>query len=157
MSDDADTPVDDKPTDDAPVNEHARVVRALADAMLRMSVLPVAITVVVAAIAGYFAAGVPGVAGAVTAGMVASGASLFTLWLMHRTAGMASMFVLGASMGGFLIKMFALLVTMMALRGVEAVDAMTLALTFIAMVLVWATSEAVAFRRTKVPTIVPGR
>jgi hypothetical protein len=31
---------------------------------------------------------------------------------------------------------------------------MSLALTFLATVLVWAAAEAVAFRRTKIPTVI---
>ncbi|MBE9375754.1 hypothetical protein IQ251_14970 [Saccharopolyspora sp. HNM0983] len=135
---------------------HAAVIRTLAAAMLRTAVLPVSLVVVLAAVVASLFAGVPGLLGAVIAGAASSAAALFTLWLMRLTAGMAPMFVMGASLGGYFVKMFALLLVMTAVGGVPAVHRESLAFTFLVTVLVWATAQAVAFRRTKIPTIVPG-
>lgn len=134
---------------------HAGIVRGLAAAMLRTAVLPVAVVVVLAAVVASLLVGVPGLLGAVIAGVVASAAALFTLWLMRLTAGMAPMFVMGASLGGYFVKMFALLLVMTAVGGLPAVHRESLAFTFLVTVLVWAAAEAVAFRRAKIPTIVP--
>lgn len=134
---------------------HAGIIRTLAAAMLRTAVLPVAVAVVLAAVVASLLAGVPGLLGAVIAGVVASAAALFTLWLMRLTAGMAPMFVMGASLGGYFVKMFALLLVMTAVGGLPVVHRESLAFTFLVTVLVWAAAQAVAFRRTKIPTIVP--
>ncbi|WP_433869899.1 hypothetical protein [Saccharopolyspora sp. CA-218241] len=157
MSDDTDRPAHEPSEDaDAPrVNPHAQTVRTLSDAMLRTAALPVGGTVLIAAAIGFAVAGVPGIAAAVTAGVVTTGASLFTMGLMRVTAPMAPSMAMGAVLGGFFVKMFVLLLTMSALSGVDAVHSGTLAATFGVMVLVWAAAQLVAFRRTRTPTVIP--
>ncbi|MGW1677757.1 hypothetical protein [Saccharopolyspora sp. NPDC002376] len=143
-------------TDESTVNPHAETVRRLASAMLRTAVWPGVATVVVAAIVATVLVGTPGLLGALVGGVVAFGSSLLTIWLMRFTGGMNPHFVMVAALGGYVGKMLVLLVVMTLLGGVEAFHRESLAFTMLATVMVWAGAEVVAFKRTKIPTIVPG-
>lgn len=133
---------------------HARSVLTLASAMLRTALVPGLLTVALGATAGGLLVGVDGLLGAVAGGAVGFASSLMTLFLMRWSAGLPVTVVMGVAVGGFALKMVILLVVMIALRGVDALHPMSLALTFLATVLVWAGAEAVAFRRTKIPTVI---
>ncbi|MDA3628005.1 hypothetical protein OU415_21410 [Saccharopolyspora sp. WRP15-2] len=143
-------------TDEPTVNPHAETVRRLASAMLRTAVWPGVATVVVAAVVATALVGTPGLLGALVGGVVAFGSSLLTIWLMRFTGGMNPHFVMVAALGGYVGKMLVLLVVMTLLGGVEALHRESLAFTMLATVMVWAGAEVVAFKRTKIPTIVPG-
>jgi|SRR5690606_6927162 len=122
--------------------------------MLRTALVPGLLTVALGATAGGLLVGVDGLLGAVAGGAVGFASSLMTLFLMRWSAGLPVTVVMGVAVGGFALKMVILLVVMIALRGVDALHPMSLALTFLATVLVWAGAEAVAFRRTKIPTVI---
>ncbi|MDI2028709.1 hypothetical protein QFW96_08810 [Saccharopolyspora sp. TS4A08] len=139
-----------------PVNPHAEVVRRLASAMLRTAVWPGAATVVVGAIVATVLVGVPGLVGALIGGVVAFGSSLLTIWLMRFSGGMNPQFVMVVALGGYVGKMLVLLVVMTLLGGVDAIHRESLAFTMLATVMVWAGAEVVAFKRTRIPTIIPG-
>ncbi|MER5390869.1 hypothetical protein [Saccharopolyspora sp. NPDC002686] len=143
-------------TDEPTVNPHAETVRRLASAMLRTAVWPGVATVAVAAVVATALVGTPGLLGALVGGVVAFGSSLLTIWLMRFTGGMNPHFVMVAALGGYVGKMLVLLVVMTLLGGVEALHRESLAFTMLATVMVWAGAEVVAFKRTKIPTIVPG-
>jgi hypothetical protein len=135
-------------------NPHATSVLTLADAMLRTALVPGLVTVAVGAVAATVLVGADGLYGALVGGAVASGSSLMTLFMMRWSAGLPAMVVMGVALGGFALKMVVLLGVMIAFQGVDAFHPMSLALTFLATVLVWAAAEAVAFRRTKIPTVI---
>jgi ATP synthase protein I len=137
-------------------NPHAKSVLTLADAMLRTALVPGLVTVALGAVAGTVLVGADGFFGALVGGTVAFGSSLMTLFMMRWSAGLPVMMVMAVALGGFAFKMVVLLVVMIALRGVDALHPMSLALTFLATVLVWAAAEAIAFRRTKIPTVIVG-
>ncbi|MER7009991.1 hypothetical protein ABT324_00990 [Saccharopolyspora sp. NPDC000359] len=143
-------------TDPQRENPHAVTVRRLASAMLRTAIWPGVATVVVGAVVATALVGVPGLVGAVVGGAVAFASSLLTIWLMRFTGGMSPHFVMVAALGGYVGKMLVLLVVMTLLGGVEAIHRESLAFTMLATVMVWAGAEVVAFKRTKIPTIVPG-
>jgi ATP synthase protein I len=133
---------------------HAESVLRLADAMLRYALWP-AIAVVVAGITvGTLVAGIEGTLGALVGGIVAFGSSFATLWLMRKTSALDPMLVMAAAIGGFIGKMLILLVVMMVLRDVSVLHTESLAFTMLGVVLVWAAMDAVAFRRTKIPTLI---
>lgn len=137
-------------------NPHAKSVLTLADAMLRTALVPGLATVALGAVAATVLVGADGLFGALAGGAVAFGSSLMTLFMMRWSAGLPVMMVMGVALGGFALKMVVLLGVMVALRGVDALHPLSLALTFLAVVLVWAAAEAVAFRRTKIPTVIVG-
>jgi ATP synthase protein I len=135
-------------------NPHAKSVLTLADAMLRTALVPGLVTVALGAVAGTVLVGVDGLFGALAGGAVAFGSSLMTLFMMRWSAGLPVMMVMGVALGGFALKMVVLLGVMVALQGVDALHPLSLALTFLAVVLVWVAAEAVAFRRTKIPIVI---
>jgi ATP synthase protein I len=135
-------------------NPHAKSVLTLADAMLRTALVPGLVTVAIGAVAATVLVGADGLFGALVGGAVAFASSLMTLFLMRWSAGLPVMMVMGVALGGFALKMIVLLGVMIAFRGVDALHPLSLALTFLATVLVWAGAEAVAFKRTKIPTVI---
>lgn len=135
-------------------NPHAKSVLTLADAMLRTALVPALATVALGAVVATVLVGTDGLFGALAGGAVAFGSSLMTLVMMRWSAGFPVVMVMAVALGGFGLKMVVLLGVMIAFRGVDALHPMSLALTFLATVLVWAAAEAVAFRRTKIPTVI---
>ncbi|GAB3276919.1 hypothetical protein [Parasphingorhabdus pacifica] len=137
-------------------NPHAASVRALANAMLRTALVPGAVTVLLGVVIAAVMVGTPGAVGALVGGSVAFASSLVTIGLMRWTGGMNPMFVMAAALGGYVLKMVVLLVVMTLLRGIEGVHTEALAFTMLATIMVWAGAEVFAFKKTKIPTIVPG-
>lgn len=137
-------------------NPHAEIVRRLASVMLRTALWPGVATVAVGAIVATVLVGLPGLIGALVGGVVAFASSLLTIWLMRFTGGMNPHFVMVAALGGYIGKMIVLLVVMTLLGGIDVIHRESLAFTMLATVMVWAGAEVVAFKRTKIPTIVPG-
>ncbi|MEU6130134.1 hypothetical protein ABZ805_13275 [Saccharopolyspora sp. NPDC047091] len=138
-------------------NPHAATVRKLADAMLRTALVPGAVTVLLGVVVSAVLVGATGAFGAVVGGVVAFGSSLLTIFLMRWTGGLHPMFVMAVALGGYVGKMLVLLIVMTLLGGVDALHPTSLALTMLATIMVWAGAEVVAFRKTKIPTIVPGQ
>ncbi|MTD53665.1 hypothetical protein [Amycolatopsis pithecellobii] len=136
-------------------NPHAQSVLKLADAMYRGALWPAVATVVIGAVVSVFLVGLPGLFGAIVGGVIAFGSSLVTLWMMRKTAAMDPMAVLAVSLGGYILKILVLLGVMMLLRHVSFLHSKALAFTMLAVILVWAAAEFAAFRRTKIPTIIP--
>lgn len=146
---------DDAPAE-ADANPHAQSVRTLADAMLRTSIVPGLVTVAAAVVVATVVAGTPGLLGAAVGGVIAFASSLFTILMMKQSADLPVMMVMAIALGGYVFKLLVLLIAMILLRGVEAIHPMSLALTVLATVMVWAGAELVAFKRTKIPTIIVG-
>ncbi|WP_236794955.1 hypothetical protein [Amycolatopsis sp. GM8] len=136
-------------------NPHAQSVLKLADAMYRGALWPAVATVVIGAVVSLILVGLPGLFGAIAGGAVAFASSLVTLWMMRRTAAMDPMAVMAVSLGGYIVKILVLLGVMMGLRHVSFLHSKALAFTMLAVILVWAAAEFVAFRRTRIPTIIP--
>lgn len=133
---------------------HAESVRKLADAMLRYALWPAVAVAIAGITVGTLVAGVEGTLGALVGGIVAFASSFATLWLMRKTAAMNPMLVMGAALGGFVGKMLILLIVMVLLRDVSVLHTESLAFTMLAVVVVWAAMDTVAFRRTKIPTLI---
>lgn len=57
-------------------------------------------------------------------------------------------------MGGYAVKMTALLGVMLLLRDVDGFSRPALAFGMLVVVLAWAAAEIVAFKKTRIPTIV---
>ncbi|GAA1217224.1 hypothetical protein [Prauserella alba] len=134
---------------------HAQQVIRLADNMLRIAVWPAAGTVVLGAVVATVWVGLTGLWGALVGGVLGFSSSLVTLWLMRKTSGMQPMAVMAVSLGGYILKLLVLFAAMTLLGGISALHSYALAFTFLAVVLVWAGSEVLAFQRTKIPTIIP--
>ncbi|QUH04698.1 hypothetical protein HUO13_31495 [Saccharopolyspora erythraea] len=139
----------------ASTDPHGDSVRRLAAAMLRTALVPGAVTAVLGAIVATVLFGVSGLVSALIGGVVAFGSSVLTIWLMRTTGGMNPMFVMVAALGGYIGKMIVLLVVMTLLGWVDGIHREALAFTMLATIMVWAGAEVVAFKRTKIPTIVP--
>lgn len=150
-------PTPERPAGGAAENPHAATVRTLADAMLRTAVWPGAVVVLLGVLVSGSLVGLPGVFGALVGGAVAVGSSLLTIFLMRWTGGMNPMFVMAVALGGYIGKMLVLLIVMTLLGSVSGIHAHALAFTMLATIMVWAGAEVAAFRRTKVPTIIPGQ
>lgn len=142
-------------TSTEPENPHGAVIRNLADTMLRTALPATAVTIVVAAVVATVLNGTAGLWGALVGGVVALASSLATFVMMKQSADLPVMFVMAVALGGYVFKILALLVVMMLLREVDAFHTLSLALTVLAAVMVWAGAEVVAFKRTKIPTIIP--
>lgn len=133
---------------------HAETVTRLADAMLRYAKWPAAATVVVGIVVASVLYGVPGGVSALIGGLVAVASSLATWWLMRKTAALNPMMVMTGALGGFFGKMIVLLLVLMVLREITWLHVQSLAYTMLAVVIVWAAMDTVAFRRTKLPTLI---
>lgn len=136
-------------------NPHAESVLKLADAMMKTALWPGVATVVIGAIVATVLVGWPGLFGALIGGVIAFGSSLATLWMMRKSSGMEPMAVMAVALGGYIFKLLVLLGVMTALGGVDALHRESLAFTMLAVILVWAAAELIAFKRTKIPTIIP--
>ncbi|MFF5987911.1 hypothetical protein [Prauserella flavalba] len=136
-------------------NKHAEQVTKLADAMLRTALWPAVGIVVIGAVVGLVWVGTAGLFGAFVGGAVAFASSLATLFMMRKSAAMDPMAVMAVALGGYVFKMLVIFGVMTLLRGVDALHTLSLAITMMAVILVWAGAEMVAFKRTKVPTIIP--
>ncbi|PXY26758.1 hypothetical protein BAY59_19150 [Prauserella coralliicola] len=136
-------------------NKHAEQVTKLADAMLRTALWPAVGIVVIGAVVGLVWIGTAGLFGALVGGAVAFASSLATLFMMRKSAAMDPMAVMAVALGGYVFKMLVIFGVMTLLRGVDALHTLSLAITMMAVILVWAGAEMVAFKRTKVATIIP--
>lgn len=133
---------------------HGDSVRKLADAMLRTAILPALGVVAIGAVIGVLTVDMPGLWGALIGGGIAVGSSLITLFLMKQSADLPPQVVMAVALGGYTVKIVALLIVAITLKGVAWLHPMTLALTLIAVVIVWTGAEIVAFRKTKIPTLI---
>lgn len=133
---------------------HGEAVTRLADAMLRYAIWPAVATVVVGIVVASVLYGVPGGVSALVGGIVAFGSSMATWWLMRKTAALNPMMVMTGALGGFVGKMIILLLVLMVLREITWLHTESLAYTMLAVVIVWAAMDTVAFRRTKLPTLI---
>jgi len=133
---------------------HGEAVTRLADAMLRYAVWPGLATAVVGIVVCSVLFGVRGGVSALVGAAVAAASSLATWWLMRRTAALNPMLVMAGALGGFIGKMIVLLLVLMVLREISWFHVQSLAYTMLAVVIVWAAMDTVAFRRTKLPTLI---
>jgi len=133
---------------------HAESVTKLADAMLRYAVWPATATALVGIVVASVMYGANGGVAALIGGLVAFGSSLATWWLMRKTAALNPMMVMTGALGGFVGKMIILLLVLMVLREITWLHTKSLAYTMLAVVIVWAVMDTVAFRRTKLPTLI---
>jgi hypothetical protein len=128
---------------------------ALAAAM-RRGVRAVALVVGVPAVVAAGVVGGPAGALSALGGVVLSvAASLFTLWLMRRTADREPRAVMIASMGGFIQKMIFLLVGLFALGAVDGVDRKALAHATLAVLIATTAAEGWAGYRLRTAVIDP--
>ena len=98
--------------------------------------------------------GARGGVAALIGGLVAFASSMATWWLMRKTAALNPMMVMTGALGGFFGKMIILLLVLMVFREITWLHAESLAYTMLAVVVVWAAMDTVAFRRTKLPTLI---
>jgi len=133
---------------------HAESVTKLADAMLRYALWPAVATAVVGIVVASVLYGANGGVAALVGGLVAFGSSIATWWLMRKTAALNPMMVMTGALGGFIGKMIVLLLVLMVLREISWLHTKSLAYTMLAVVIVWAAMDTVAFRRTKIPTLI---
>lgn len=133
---------------------HKESVYKLAGAMLRTAIVPAVVTVVVAVVVAGLVVGETGAYGALVGGVIATASSLLTIVFMRFSADLPAQMVIAVAMGGYLIKIVLLMAAMLPLKGVSALDTYSLGLTVLAVVLVWAVAEVVAFKRTKLPTLI---
>jgi hypothetical protein len=143
------------PNAQSATDPHAEALRTLAGAMFRYALWPSVATVVLGVVIFGIVNGIPGALGALVGGVLACASSLLTLLLMRKTATQGPHIAMAASLGGFVGKLLVLLLVMTALRGVDGLHPESLGITMVAVVIVAAGMEALAFNRTKLPTIIP--
>jgi hypothetical protein len=136
-------------------NPHARSVLKLADAMLRATLIFALGTIIVAIAVFTILYGVQGLFGALVGGAVAFASSLATIGVMRFCAALDPMMVMAIVLGSYVVKVLVLLGLMTLLRGVHALHPYALAITMLAAFIVAAGGEMRAFKRTKIPTIIP--
>jgi hypothetical protein len=136
-------------------NPHAKVVLQAARAMTKASLLvtPPAVGVCIALFS--FLNGLPGFLGSLVGGVLAMLASLSTLGMMRFSAGQDPMFVMVIALGGYVVKVVLLFGALTLLKGVTALHPMSLGITMIVAIMLAAAAEFAAFRKTKIPTIIP--
>ncbi len=117
---------------------------------MRVSVPGALITVGVAILA----AGTPGLLGAGLGVVLGFGSALVTIAMMRMAAPRQPSALMGFALGGYALKMSALLVVMLLLQDVSGFSRPALAFGMLVTVIAWAVAEVVAFRTTKTPTII---
>ncbi|HEX6359244.1 hypothetical protein [Actinophytocola sp.] len=122
--------------------------------MLHYALWPAVGTALVGIVVSSVLFGVSGGVSALIGGAVAFASSLATWWLMRKTASLNPMMVMTGALGGFVGKMIVLLLALMVLREITWLHTESLAYTMLAVVIVWAAMDTVAFRRTKLPTLI---
>ncbi|WP_037320048.1 hypothetical protein [Amycolatopsis orientalis] len=142
-------------TVEAEENPHAKVVLQAANAMMKASLKLVPPAVLVCVVVFTILKGQPGLLGSAIGGVLAVGSALATLGLMRFSAGLDPMFVMVIALGGYVLKLILLFGALTLLRGVDSVHPMALGVTMIVAILVAAAVEFAAFRKTKIPTIIP--
>ncbi|WET78264.1 hypothetical protein P3102_30010 [Amycolatopsis sp. QT-25] len=142
-------------TVEAEENPHAKVVLQAANAMTKASLKLVPPAVLICIVVFTILNGQPGLLGSVIGGVLALVSALATLGLMRFSAGMDPMFVMVIALGGYVLKVVVLFAALSLLRGVTAIHPMALGVTMIVAILVAAAVEFAAFRKTKIPTIIP--
>jgi ATP synthase protein I len=145
----------EKPKSETYPETHGQVVLKLADAQLRYQVRLVLPVLAVAVILCTVLAGLAGLWGSLVGSVVAIASSAVTLWLMRISANQGPHLAMAAAMGGFVGKMIILLVVLTLLGDVEALHRNALAFTMLAGVVVAAVADGLAFKKTKLPTIIP--
>jgi ATP synthase protein I len=135
----------------------AASVLKLADAMLRTALVPGLVTAAAGTVVAALLVGQPGLYGGLLGGLLAFASSLATIVMMRFSADLPAALVMAIALGGYLFKLIALLVAMILIRdiiGTAAVHPVSLALTFLATVMVWAVAELIAFKRTRLPVLI---
>jgi len=136
-------------------NPHAKVVLQAANAMTKASLKVVPAAVVLCVVLFTVLNGMPGLVGSVIGGVLAIVSALATLGMMRFCAGLDPMFVLAITLSGYIAKVLILFGALSLLRGVSVVHPMSLGITMIAGILLAAGVEFAAFRKVKIPTIIP--
>ena len=136
-------------------NPHAKVVLQAARAMTKASLLVTPPAVVVCIALFSILNGMPGFLGSLVGGVLAMLASLSTLGMMKFSAGQDPMFVMVIALGGYVVKVVLLFGALTLLKGVTALHPMSLGITMIVAIMLAAAAEFAAFRKTKIPTIIP--
>jgi hypothetical protein len=134
---------------------HGEALLRLAEAMLRCQVRLVLPALAAAVVVFTVLNGTAGLRGALVGAVISCLSSLFTLWLMRLSANHGPYAGMAAALGGFVGKMIILLIAFTLLRGVTALHPESLAFTMLVGVLVAAGADVLAFRQTKLPTIIP--
>ncbi|KAA2259427.1 hypothetical protein F0L68_21035 [Solihabitans fulvus] len=133
---------------------HAGAVLTYADAMLRAALWPGLAVAVVGIVVSTVVTGVPGLVGGAIGAGLALGGSLFTLYMMRRSAELQPMMLMGVALGSFFAKLIALFIIATLLKGVSWLNARSLAFTMLATFAVWTYFEVRGFRSAKVPTLI---
>ncbi|WP_181775666.1 hypothetical protein [Amycolatopsis pittospori] len=142
-------------TVEAEENPHAKVVLQAANAMTKASLIFTPPAVLVCIVVFTILNGVTGLVGSLIGGVLAILSALATLGMMRMSAGMDPMFVMVIALGGYVFKILILFVALTLLRGATWLHPMSLGITMIVAILLAAAVEFNAFRKTKIPTIIP--
>lgn len=142
---------------EATENPHAKPVVDAANAMAKASLLATPPAIVVCVVLFTVLNGMPGLWGSLVGGALAMLASLSTLGMMRFSAGLDPTFVMVIALGGYALKVILLFGALTLLRGVTALHPLSLGITMIVAILIAAAVEFAAFKKTKIPTIIPAK
>ena len=139
----------------APENPHAAPVRQLARSMTRASLLFTPPFILVCIVLFTVLNGLHCFLGALVGGVLAMVASLSTLGMMKVSAGQDPSLVMLIALGGYAAKVILLFLALTLLKGVTVLHPLSLGITMIVAILVAAAVEFAAFRKARIPTIIP--
>jgi len=132
-----------------------QTLRALAASMQRHTLVAGGMMVVATAVGGTVAAGVPGALSAALGAGLGIGSSLFTLWLMRRSAHREPRAVMMASLGGYVQKMIILLVALFVAGSIPGVHRMSLAVGLLVTLIGVTAAEGWAGYRFRTAAVDP--
>ncbi len=136
-------------------NPHIKPVVDAAKAMAKASLIVTLPAIAVCVALFTVLNGVPGLLGSLVGGALSMVASLSTLGMMRFSAGQDPTFVMVVALGGYAIKVILLFAALTLLKGVTALHPLSLGITMIVAILIAAGAEFAAFKKTKIPTIIP--
>ena len=138
------------PTTDAP---HVASVLRLAAGMQRYATIFTVVVGVVAVVAGFVLADVPGGIGTIVGVVIAGGLGWLGTFVMIKTARATPAGVMVGAMTAFAAKIVFLLVFLLVFQGTTLFDNRAFAYAMFAVTAAWIIGEVVGFVRTRIPAV----
>lgn len=127
------------------VSDHVSSLKRL----LWVSIAVVAVILVVSAAAWWFAAGLPGVYGALIGGVVGGGFMIVTVAIMIATSGMGPNAIVGVVLGSWLVKAVILLILLVVLKDLTFYNRYALGVTVIVTLTAALALESITVMRSQ--------
>lgn len=135
-------------------SETEATVLRLARGMFRGGLFPTLAVAAIAVVLATFLTGFNGAIGAAFGALVVVGCCSLNIAIMRWTARSHPMIVMAGAAGGYVAKIFILLVLFVLLRDANLFDPSAFGFTIMATVATWTIGEVIGFARSRVPTVV---